>query len=839
MRNHMELQVSMPSINIFLGSTPVYAALEVMHRLVELPEPDRHHVAIVFLDIAPAPAELKHFRDQHQGELLEYGTTLHIPGDVGLAQLSAEAAAHTFIKPHKPHADDTGAGGIRNNGHIAACFAHDQIAQTLNKAIFEVCRLPQHQRAQPVTEVIVNIVAFLGGGTGSGILTDLAVLARDRVAARVQHHRLNLFCLLPEDFPDVEAADFAQRRANSTASLLELTALSMKPQRDPKYQGGNHRNGYRKYLGRHGFDLQERVLANEVYLFSHTTQDSAEEAMRLIGIDLITRVTNASGVGHWELTEAVNRRDSLRVVDKGMPSFFGTSCPFEVVLPASEIATAFAELTAAGALRHLAGHRPSPAYPLTEEERAQVAAFRNLFQEPRVSFEDVAELARAEEEGLVDRLSARLEDQTGAIRAQDQQVLKETEIEQFIAITSMDGVPTLPDAMMKCERHLMIYRAALQEATATPAPEKLSLEPGLVWRMFRAWPIFGMRRRAVEAVAVDFEEVLENRIEQFRLEERRRLLERLIRHTTGFQDITTTMQREANAEVRATELESHAKASAAWNNRLEREHLHRRHIFDTETLATDGLSVIEALYKSLTAKLPAAYGEDFARTTVRHESYDSFQLHLEAHVYNWEPEELAPRLVEYLLETVYMPALAKMNLIDVLEVACKADGVDSKATVGKVLLEHLGYIKDLSRDLVSFQPHLTKNSIDTSLYMGLNTKPGQEEIVADAVDSIDLNPRREHSIDPHRMQVAVGHHGISLGIIRDFYRETDSSMGELLSREEAWRGNGKSTYGQSNWPVFSSTEMERLVMDPKAFDGSQTNLPDRILREGVLSEDEV
>src|SRR5690349_1181783 len=67
-----ESQIAVPSLNVFLGSTPSFAALEMMRGLARLSESDRRKVALVFLDIDSPPAEVMQFRAEHPGELREF-----------------------------------------------------------------------------------------------------------------------------------------------------------------------------------------------------------------------------------------------------------------------------------------------------------------------------------------------------------------------------------------------------------------------------------------------------------------------------------------------------------------------------------------------------------------------------------------------------------------------------------------------------------------------------------------------------------------------------------------------------------------------------------------------
>jgi hypothetical protein len=92
------------------------------------------------------------------------------------------------------------------------------------------------------------------------------------------------------------------------------------------------------------------------------------------------------------------------------------------------------------------------------------------------------------------------------------------------------------------------------------------------------------------------------------------------------------------------------------------------------------------------------------------------------------------------------------------------------------------------------------------------------------------------AIDPHRLQLAYGQHAISLGTIPDYYLENNSGTGEFLRHEAAWYDpSGQHPYGQSRAPVFSSGEMERLVMSPSALDDrEQPGHPKRALPQRII-----
>src|SRR5258705_4446282 len=83
-REITEPQVAVPSLNIFLGSTPAYSALQAMRQLVALPESDRRRVALVFPDIDSPPPERLPLRQEHTGTPPEFGIRIAV-GDCRLA----------------------------------------------------------------------------------------------------------------------------------------------------------------------------------------------------------------------------------------------------------------------------------------------------------------------------------------------------------------------------------------------------------------------------------------------------------------------------------------------------------------------------------------------------------------------------------------------------------------------------------------------------------------------------------------------------------------------------------------------------------------------------------
>src|SRR5438552_3071742 len=352
-------RINTPTIVVLLGSTSAISALELMRHMLTLRAGDRRRVALVYIDTDDPPSTLIEFRREHNGVFQEFPLRIAVPAGISHVErvpqdrdlLSGQRATprsgrsllqaepHTFIEGKEPQYFANGAGGIRNNGHVAACFNYQHIYDALDRALVTIARLDTTEGGRRIREVQVNVVSFLGGGTGSGIIPDIAVMVRDLLTNYQYKQRINLFCMLPEPIRGASLTDLSWRKSNATACLLELIDLS-------GAAAGENSGKYSKYMRDKIHRLSNDPIANEIYLIGHASMDDASNTARIVGLDLFQRITDASGVGFLEHSKWVDRRTLGETDDRGMPTMFGTSCPLEVRFPAEETAIAFANISA-------------------------------------------------------------------------------------------------------------------------------------------------------------------------------------------------------------------------------------------------------------------------------------------------------------------------------------------------------------------------------------------------------------------------------------------------------------------------------------------------------------
>jgi hypothetical protein len=390
----------------------------------------------------------------------------------------------------------------------------------------------------------------------------------------------------------------------------------------------------------------------------------------------------------------------------------------------------------------------------------------------------------------------------------------------------------------RLETRKRIYSAALARVQDQNVPSKGRPDRQIQRKLLRPLPLPGAKDRNVAAVTDDFNRIQRRNVRNEYLTRKKRLLTKLLESVNAELQHVKRFQGDIEVDQSARDLEKLATSSSAWRGELDNTHIHRRHIFDLPGMAgmnTGGLSSppVERLYEYMTSRDLPSYAQRFTEWIQTRHGAD-------AALATGTGNELRDRLVQYLRDEVYLKRLEEMNLFDLLEVCCVESGERADHKIENILLAHLQHIGGLARELVAFEAqlwHEGSGMLSTSLYMGMSWKNGSQRRILDkarsrlgAIAKEGASPMLTSAIDPHRLQLAYGQHAISLGTIPDFYQEANSSMGEFLRHQSFWFVDGNQMYGQSRAPVFSSGEMEKLVMKPDALGMTNLSLPYRIIR---------
>ena len=183
-----------------------------------------------------------------------------------------------------------GAGQWRALGRLAYCEHRGAIEGALMEALRELERMPFDSGAMDTRDVDVFILCSAAGGTGSGMLLDIAYFLQDSEAFSDRELRVHTaaFVLMPTVFEEVDKGHRAH--ANSYACLMELQAFYQQD-RDFEMHYPTAAKARRVTAG-------TAVPFSHLYLFDNELSDrsmSREECYEYIGNMVYLRMTTEVG----------------------------------------------------------------------------------------------------------------------------------------------------------------------------------------------------------------------------------------------------------------------------------------------------------------------------------------------------------------------------------------------------------------------------------------------------------------------------------------------------------------------------------------------------------------
>ncbi|MHB8597896.1 MAG: tubulin-like doman-containing protein [Ktedonobacteraceae bacterium] len=851
-----EPRITTPSIIIFLGSTPMLAALELMRHMLTLNQKDIRRVALVYIDTDNWTSAFVKFRHQHNDVFYEFPIRIAVPTSIAHIERRYQPVCypysdpqddklelHTFIKGKEPQYFANGAGGIRNNGHVAACFHHQEIYETLDRALVTVSRVDKGESR--INELQVNIVSFLGGGTGSGILPDIVVMARDLLTNYQYRQRINLFCTLPERVKGASTTDISWRKSNATACLLELLAFGAAA-------GATPSGIYEKRMRDKVYRLTNDPFTNEIYLIGQAPMDDITETARIVGLDLFQRITDASGVGFLEHSKWVDRRTPGETDDRGLPAVFGTSCPLEVRFPAAETADAFAHVAASHLLPFLTSYQPQSIVVRDNNKRdwtrewndvARIEANANDLNAIKPGQLSYDEFVRADQRQL-DMLWSKLEryERETEFRIREVVMLKQKEELRHIDQGQDDMTNPISLHIQHLQHLQREYAFALKMLASRNAPSiparPTDAETDLIRSKDLLFRLKSLGHNHSHDIYLVYNEHMDRHARAVRHLQLIYTLEELLQTVQEKLNSGLAWIEEMRIENNTQELETVGLTSMAWQGHLENPHPHQRHIFDLRTLySSDGRNIaVERFYlwatggnKTLTEGTPIEYEAYVSRCVdyLARSRNDTRNNKQEEIVIEGQSEK---RLADYVVDffrDYYTKLFRDMNLFDLLEKAALQSqrGYQQTRQISNYLLEHLQHIHDLISNSVSvtFEADMwvrESSTPDTSIYLGMHWRDSyQRNILDQALDTLKSItsdgqlPAVEAAIDPHRLQIVYGQHANSLSTVRDFYLDQNSSMEAYMVHQKKWEDAGGFLFGLM--PVHSSSEAQWLVREGK------------------------
>jgi Tubulin like len=864
-RAQREPRIDTPALNIYLGSTPALAGLWLdQYELRDLLPQDRRRVASLYLDIDAPPPELTELATWRQGS---DGWTrveikhIEVPLDIEYGAQSPEQVRHLLIEPHLPRSYTHGAGGIRNNGHVAMCANVDEVSTRIEHLLSALVSYSGERTERRARDILVNIVAFLGGGTGSGTLPDMALLVRNILRRNGYPARLFIYCLLPEHIGSATPQEISWRRSNAVATLQELMALSLLGHTTP---------GYQKLLGSMPLEVEAEPVANEIFLMGRTEMSSPAQVAQIAAMDMQMRICDRSGVGRHERSLQSDLQCLVQRDDRNLYTMFGTTCPMEVVLPARELAEPFAYRSARTLIRDMTGNGRATGGPASRQgsgargEDAVSGIRAELRQRylkraepwrdalrPEVQRLPAGPFERARTQRALDVLWEAMEERVERASAdigEERKLLEAAEeqaIDATVPPTGIGGAGPLALWRMLLEERLRVYQAALREETdgarGLPARDT-RLESELLSARLPMTQA-GKARAVHEA----YNRQLATRVEAARRRETMDLLRQLIDRVENRLNLLQTFIPELGSQAVQDYLTSRERSYPELSGRLSRAHPHRANVFDLDELRINGQSwPTERLYEYLHGT--AALDED---STGRNPHIGRFLAWVArkhgtmALSPRQSGQQFAERVVEYFRDEVYLPALQEMTLLDVIARCCVQPGDRTgQRAIETVIATHLRRMKEHVQPLIKHNPSVWEGGqqqLRVTASVGISMKGHERDLLEGIINRLGavgesgqaVRPTLQDAIDPHRMQLLYAQHGLSLTSMVDFYAEENSAMADFQYHHSRWFGNGQpGSYGQGGLPVFTSSEAERLVLHPQALgDPRGRPLHKRIVRE--------
>ena len=346
-----------PVLNIFIGTSPTIVSRTVNRQLARLDASDRQRIATLMIDTmriqrsADGASYVGSDILQIQTPRFEFSAAWT---DEQVRNLLVTADRGRFV--HRPGIGSAGAGGIRNNAHVAMALSAANLRQRINQKLDMICAPSETRQDQQLSSTVrINIITFLGGGTGSGVMPALTLLTR----YLTQQHNANrpqtaIYAVLPEQPLGLTEEMIRRQRSNTFATLIELITLLHLT------RGKRDQDSFIFPLGSLQLDVSQLQVVDVIYLYGQGRLTSHSEIYEHIAMDLLLRMQDGHGAG-FERQRQLPDLSALNDTDsKGIPARFATSGAVEIVLPREELLAAFARRASREILEDQ--NRPLPSF---------------------------------------------------------------------------------------------------------------------------------------------------------------------------------------------------------------------------------------------------------------------------------------------------------------------------------------------------------------------------------------------------------------------------------------------------------------------------------------------
>ncbi|MBF6591066.1 MAG: hypothetical protein IVW57_11150 [Ktedonobacterales bacterium] len=349
-------QVASPALVVALGDTAVEAMRLVCQRLITLPADDQRRLAIVMLADEEQPPKPWYEAPRTTGVWLRSHRVAVSALPLPTTRAPKEGGAAPYAR--QPHVSWS-VLGTRNEATPRDRVSSDRepVMRTLREAFTTLDHSPTRTSAPPEVPRIY-VLAHLGSRISESVLPDLITMLQQLATDRASRCDLTIMGLPPtatSGQPEDEASgdEAAGGWARASAFLAELVAPN-NPVRE-RHPGARHEDMRRFRLGHEA--ITREAITREVLLVGATPASRGDTLAHAASVDLLQRLGDATGVGTLLRPHAAERERPPGIATlpaRSRAASITSSCAFEVVFPARELARAFALVSAAHLLPELA-----------------------------------------------------------------------------------------------------------------------------------------------------------------------------------------------------------------------------------------------------------------------------------------------------------------------------------------------------------------------------------------------------------------------------------------------------------------------------------------------------
>ncbi len=790
-------RISRPVLNIYIGTKASYAGLWIAkYELPTLNRADQERVGSLYLDLEPLSEEIDRIHQETSDAAPMIKQTLRFP-DLSQYTEGLPQEQRVWLQVSNPYGTRLpeytrmGAGGIRQNGHGAIAYNSSIIEQHLEALLNNISAVDSAGHAPDTDLMTINIVCFLGGGTGSGSLPALTALARHVLRKQNRGGNIFVYAMLPVNVGNVAPERQTLQKSNSLAALLELEALMLK--------GDDKSQAFIMDLG----NRQIRVpggLVDEIFLFDDTQLgDQVDQMAQLIGMAIAMRMQNLSGIGKKEQAVRPDLTALQEHDDGGLITNVGSVCPLEVVFPAKDLATGFARRRAEALLRQ-ATEGGALDYREQDLLRNQVCPARRVMEVFHISDRERRAAPEPRRWGSASEIIQAVNRYSTVVEQRFQEQKDEALKEQLSALDGVFQNGVWASSLPRMKAVLELFEEEYKKV------KELTFASGAMMNRVSPDQMAAMNDRQRKAY---YGQACSEELQRHRIVASNAVADTLIQELEKrirMVDVMLTTLRYTQQRWEADHSES-----PEMRGQLTQEHPYRHNVFDPAAIPDPNAineldtavttSEADRILKSALERMAGALGSDerSARETAGRE---------------------ATAMMDNMI-AAYHRALDEMRLLEVIQLVYPKDRAQQEAA----LANHMRWMATTSRSTLRHDPSLwgdqAHRQLEVRAHLAVDYEDERErQSVERARQStggfggrgVGYVPPGEllQSNDRARLQLLFSHHGVSLSAVPFLSDAAGGCVKSLKDRQKIWEMQG-------GIPVFSSNVMQDLVLRPGAF----------------------